>query len=149
MRIRIAGVRLLALLLALSATVGLHAQIGRGSITGVAHDPSGAVIAGTTVTATHVQTGVNYDTTTNESGAYSLAALPTGQFTVRFKAQGFKEFVRENILLEAGTIARVDPTLELGGVAERVVITAESPMLATETAQNSDSVNSKVFSNLP
>ncbi|MFN7937146.1 MAG: TonB-dependent receptor [Bryobacteraceae bacterium] len=150
MRTRIAGVRLFALLLLLSATMfRLDAQIGRGAITGVVRDPSGAVVAATSVTATHVQTGVNYETTTNETGSYSLTALPTGPYKVRFKAEGFKEFVRENILLEAGTIARVDPGLELGGVADRIVVTAESPMLSTETAQNSESVNSKVFSNLP
>jgi hypothetical protein len=104
---------------------------------------------GGSVVATNVETGTNFETVTNAAGSYTIAALPTGQYTIRFKATGFKEFVRENITLEAGTIARVDPTLELGGVSDRVVVTAEASMLATETAQNSESVSSKVFTDLP
>src|SRR5262249_6187777 len=120
-----------------------------GSITGIAHDPSGATIAGATVTTTNTETGVSFETTTNVSGAYNISALPTGRYRLVFKATGFKEYIKENITLEAGTIARVDPTFELGGVTERVVVTAEAAMLATETAHNSESVTSKVFSDLP
>ena len=144
MKVKIAG-SILLLVLALS----LPGQIGRGSITGIARDSSGAAVPASSVTATNVETGVNFDTTTNESGAYSIAALPTGNYRLRFQAAGFKEFVKENITLEAGTIARVDPTFEVGGITERVVVTADAAMLATETAQNSESVTSKVFSDLP
>src|SRR5262245_24916013 len=121
--------RLFALcLLVLAGALSMPCQIGRGSITGITRDPSGAVIPGVAVTATHVETGVNFETTTNEAGSYTLSALPTGQYRVRFKAESFKEFVRENITLAAGDIARLDPALELGGVAERVVVTAEASM---------------------
>src|SRR5262245_29316831 len=138
-----------ALLLVLGCGLPMPGQISRGSITGVARDPSGAPIQAVKVTATNVETGVNFDTTTNVSGAYNISALPTGNYRVRFEATGFKEFVQDNIILEAGTIARIDPTFELGGVSERVVVTADAAMLATETAQNSESVTSKVFSDLP
>jgi len=144
MKVKIAGIILL-----LAWACSLPGQISRGSITGIARDPSGATVPSASVTATNVETGVNFDTTTNDSGAYTIAALPTGNYRLRFQAPGFKEFVKESIVLEAGTIARVDPTFEVGGVTERVVVTADAAMLATETAQNSESVTSKVFSDLP
>ena len=144
MKVKIAGSILL-----LVAALSLPGQIGRGSITGIARDSSGAAVPASSVTATNVETGVNFDTTTNDSGAYSISALPTGNYRLRFQAAGFKEFVKENITLEAGTIARVDPTFEVGGITEKVVVTADAAMLATETAQNSESVTSKVFSDLP
>jgi hypothetical protein len=138
-----------ALFLVLVCTLSMPGQISRGSITGVARDPSGAAIQSVAVTATNIETGVNFDTTTNVSGAYNISALPTGHYRVRFQAAGFKEFIQDNVTLEAGTIARVDPAFELGGVTERVVVTADAAMLSTETAQNSESVTSKVFSGLP
>jgi Carboxypeptidase regulatory-like domain/TonB-dependent Receptor Plug Domain len=141
--------KVVALLLVLAGAVSMPGQIGRGTITGIARDPSGAAIASARVTATNIDNGVNFETTTNDSGAYNISALPTGTYRLRVQASGFKEFVNEKITLEAGTIARVDPTFEIGGVTERVIVTADSEMLATETAQNSESVTSKVFSELP
>jgi hypothetical protein len=140
---------LVAVLVVLASALPMPAQIGRGSITGIVRDPSGAIIASAKVTATNIETSVNFETTTNDSGAYNISALPTGIYHLRVQAPGFKEFVKENITLEAGTIARIDPAFEIGGVTERVVVTEESAMLATETAQNSESVTSKIFSDLP
>src|SRR6267143_546841 len=101
--------KVVGLLLVLAGALSMPGQIGRGSITGIAHDPSGATIASATVTATNTQTGVNFETKTNDSGAYNISALPTGIYRLLVQAAGFKEFVKENITLEAGTISRVDP----------------------------------------
>ena len=119
----------LLFLLILASAFSLPGQIGRGSITGIARDPTGAAVPGASVIATNVDTGVTYEAATNETGSYTISALPTGQYRVRFTATGFKEFMRENISLEAGTIARVDPIFEVGGVTEQVVVTAEAAML--------------------
>lgn len=141
---------ILASLVILAGTVPvLWGQIGRGTITGIVRDPSGAVAPAVAVSATNTATGVSYETATNEGGAYTIGALPPGGYSIRFKATGFKESVRDNVMLEAGTIARIDPTIELGAVSDQVVVTSEAPMLETETAQNSESVSSEVFSDLP
>jgi carboxypeptidase family protein/TonB-dependent receptor-like protein len=132
-----------------AGAMSLPGQIGRGTITGIVHDPTGATAAAVSVSAVNTATGVAFQTTTNEGGTYTIGALPPGEYTVRFKASGFKEAVRQHISLDAGTIARVDPTLELGAVSDQVQVTAEAPLLETETAQNSESVTSKVFSGLP
>src|SRR6266481_1440640 len=97
-----------AFLLVLAGALSMPGQIGRGSITGIAHDPSGGAVQAATVKATNIETGVKFETTTNGAGAYTISALPTGQYRLQFNASGFKELVRENITLEAGTIARVD-----------------------------------------
>ena len=68
----VAGV-LLALLAAASAP--LSAQVGRASITGIVTDSTGAVIPGVTVKATHVATGVSYESATNEVGSYTISSL--------------------------------------------------------------------------
>jgi hypothetical protein len=141
--------KLVALFLVLAGALSMPGQIGRGSITGIAQDPAGAAVPSAAVMATNVATGVNFETTTNGLGSYILSALPVGQYRVTFKAAGFREIVRGNVVLEAGTIARLDPKFEVGAVSEQVLVTAEASMLSTETATNSESVDSNVFADLP
>lgn len=45
------------------------------TLTGTVTDSTGAVIAGTTVTATHVETNFQSSVTANEQGIYTLAQL--------------------------------------------------------------------------
>ena len=46
-------------LILLATTISLPGQIGRGSITGIANDPTGAAMPGVSVVATNVETGTN------------------------------------------------------------------------------------------
>jgi Carboxypeptidase regulatory-like domain len=143
------------LLIALS-TLLLHGhvafllgQVGRASITGIVRDPTAAVVAGVSVKARHVETGVLYEATSNEVGAYTLGALPIGEYAITYTAPGFKEFTRGGIMLASAQIARIDPTLEVGQVQESLTVTAEATLLKTETSQASETVNSSVFTQLP
>src|ERR1043166_6241662 len=124
-------------------------QVARATITGIVRDGSGAVIAGVSVKARHVETGVFYDAATNEVGAYTIGALPIGEYSITYSSPGFKEFVRSGVTLASSQIARLDPVLELGGVQEKLTVTAEATLLETETSQASETVNSKVFTQLP
>lgn len=125
------------------------AQMGRATITGIVKDATGAVVPAVTVTATHVETQVTTTTATNEVGNYTITSLPIGQYTVAYKASGFKEHTRSGLSLVSGQIARLDIELELGQVSERVTVAAEAALLETETAQTSESVNASVFKDLP
>jgi len=151
MRQRITNVWVAGVLLVLlaAASAPLSAQVGRASITGIVTDSTGAVIPGVAVKATHVATGVSYESATNEVGSYTISALPVGDYSITYSASGFKTLVRSGITLTAGQIARIDPTLEVGQLVEQLTVTAEAPLLQTETAQSSESVTSQVFASLP
>jgi hypothetical protein len=72
-------------------TTAAWAQIGTATLKGQVTDPSGAVIPGATVTATGPGGKVKV-ATTNQQGAYTVNALPPGQYTVRVLAKGFAVF---------------------------------------------------------
>ncbi|HZM12370.1 MAG TPA: carboxypeptidase-like regulatory domain-containing protein [Candidatus Limnocylindrales bacterium] len=76
-RLHLVGVSLL-FLCALSA----RAQVS-ASISGRVTDQTGAVVAGATVTAKSLDTGVSRSTPTDQAGRYELIALSIGQFEVR------------------------------------------------------------------
>lgn len=139
----------LALLLAGQGSSVVGQQLGRASITGIVSDSTGAVIPGVTVTAVSVETNVPYKTITNEVGNYMLASLPIGQYVVSYSAAGFKEFSRSGLALTSGQIARVDVALEVGQITEKLSVTAEAPLLQTESAEASKAVGTSVFNNLP
>ncbi len=84
------------------------------------------------MTITNVGTGVSIVSSTNSDGIYDAPSVPTGSYTITFAKTGFKNFVREGVTLEIQTIA-VDATLQVGNASEQVVVSAETPLVETET----------------
>src|SRR5687768_17523753 len=74
------GLRVVWCLLVLS--FGVSAQVSTPRLTGSVQDPSGALVAGATVTLRHEATGVVRTTTTTDAGTYTFDAIPTGSYTV-------------------------------------------------------------------
>src|SRR5437660_11230867 len=67
-----------ALVLLLAVPFAAHAQQYAGTVTGTVTDPSGAAVAGASITITSPATGVTLTTTTSEQGVYSFAQLKIG-----------------------------------------------------------------------
>ncbi|MGB6803906.1 MAG: carboxypeptidase-like regulatory domain-containing protein, partial [Candidatus Sulfotelmatobacter sp.] len=126
--------RLFVLLVAgLTATFAFGQNANTGEIRGMVQDTTGAVIGGVKVTILNVRTGVSIVSVTNSDGIYDVPSVPTGEYMVTFSKAGFKEFVRKGLTLEIQTIA-VDGTLQVGNVSEQLVVTAETPLVETETS---------------
>ncbi len=119
------------------------------SIFGTVTDESGAVVAGATIRATNTLTNETRVTASNEVGYYSLPELPVGTYTVRVELEGFKTVVREGIELSLNRNARVDVTLTVGAVTERVSVTADAPLIETTTNEMGGLVDQKRVVELP
>jgi len=104
-----------------------------GEIKGTVVDSTGAVVGGVNVTITNADTGVSTVTTTNSSGIYDVPSIPTGPYAITFSKAGFKDLVRKGVTLQIQTIA-VDATLQIGNASETITVTAEAPLLETETS---------------
>ena len=117
----------------LSAGLAFGQNANTGEIRGTVQDASGAFVQGVKVSITNVETGVNIVSATNSDGLYDVPSVPTGLYTVTFSKDGFKNFVRKGVTLEIQTIA-VDGTLQVGSANEQVVVTAETPLVETETS---------------
>ena len=138
-----------AAIIVLAASASVFGQVGRASLTGIVRDQTGSVVPNVSITAVNIATGMSYQTTTNDEGVYTLGSLPTGEYRIAFRVAGFKETVRDGVNLTAGQIARIDPTIEVGEVADKVTVTAATSLLQTESSQTSSSVTSSVFADLP
>ena len=79
------------LLLVVCVASSLPAQTqAAGTLRGKLTDPSGAVVANATVTATNIDNGQTRTATTGADGGYEFTTLPVGNYRVKFEAAGFK-----------------------------------------------------------
>ena len=116
-----------------------------GSVT----DTTGAAIAGASVVARNVATGVNYPAKTNASGVYTLPFLPPSEYELTAEMPGFKKAVRAGLVLETGSAQNVDLRLEVGDVTETVSVIASTPLLETETSTVGQFVERATVANMP
>src|ERR1700733_4857580 len=127
----------------------LFAQTDRGTITGTVSDPAGAVVPNAAVEARNVETGAVYTAATSGTGNYTLAQLPTGTYELAITVTGFKRFLRENVSLPSAQTLRIDASMEVGNASESVTITAEAPLLQTESGVISQNATSEALDDIP
>ncbi len=129
----------------------LHAlaQLDRGAITGVLRDPTGAGVPVAQIRATQSDTGVAYSAESTGTGDYRIPALPAGKYRITAEATGFKRTVHDDIMVTAGTTIRLDLALEIGSVSEQVEVSAQTPLLETDSARVATNVTQKLVDNLP
>ena len=89
-----------------------------GEITGEVRDPSGAVVAGATITLTNVGTNAARSTESNDVGVYAFPAVPPGQYTIKAEKPGFKTYTRAGIQIQVELRARLDIDMQVGQLAE-------------------------------
>src|SRR5262245_36946740 len=136
-----------ALCLALGP-VPARAQVTTADIVGRVTDASGGVLPGATITIENVATHDVRSAPSNETGDYLFNLLPIGAYTVKVELQGFNSQT-SRVTVSAGDRARFDAKLQVGAVQENVTVTAQSPLLQTDTATVSSLVSTKAVQDLP
>lgn len=117
-------------LAALVLNPGLVRGQDQAGITGTVIDETGAALPGTTVEARSPALIEGVRTVfTNGAGNYRFISLPPGTYSVTFTLPGFRQFIREDVVLTGAFVAPVDAMLEVGGVQETVTVTGVSPLV--------------------
>ena len=125
------------------------AQVTTGDIVGRVTDESGAVLPGATVTVENVGTHDIRTTVTSATGDYIVNLLPIGSYKVRVELQGFRP-QESRVDLRSGERIRVDAQARgRGDLSETVQVTAESPLLQTDSSTVSSLVTEKAVQDLP
>jgi Carboxypeptidase regulatory-like domain/TonB dependent receptor-like, beta-barrel len=140
---------LAVVLVVVMSAVPVGAQTG-STIHGTVTDASGAALPGVVVTLTSPALQVGQDTTvTGPDGTYRFGDLPTGVYRVTFELAGFKTFVRNELRLPIGFIARVDVGMEIGGIEESVTVSGAAPVVDLTSTTTSVNLTRDTLETIP
>ena len=135
-------------LLLLTVPSAAFAQVTTADIVGRVTDTSAAVLPGVTVTIENTGTGDVRSAVTGETGDYVFNLLPIGTYTVRIELAGFQT-QSGKVTLSTGDRARLDAKLQLGQLEETLTVTAEAPLVQTDTSTVGALVTEQVVQNAP
>jgi len=138
------------LLLAVMLLIGGQRTYGQtAEITGRVMDQNAAVVQGTEISITNVETGISRKAVTNDEGYYSVPLLQPGGYRLTAQKPGFKPVARDNVTLAVGQTARLDFMLEAGNVDEDVNVVEQTPLLSPETSSLGQVIDGKKIVNIP
>lgn len=135
--------------LAMPLAFEVFAQSSTGSMSGRILDPAGATIPGARINATHEPTGRVLETVGTETGDYVFPNLPVGPYTVTVEATGFKKLQRTNIEVRVAQRQVLDLQMEVGDMQQTVEVTAEAPLLETNSPERGQNFSNRFMNTLP
>ena len=116
-------------------TVTGLAQSTFGQFVGTVKDPSGAVIAGGSVTVKNLATSATRTAVTDSTGSYTIVNLEPGDYEIVMEAAGFQKVTRANVQLLSRQTVRVDGAMPLLSQAQTVEVNAAAVApIATEVS---------------
>lgn len=141
----------LLVFLALSCAICLpiSAQVTSAEVSGTVIDGTGAAVPNANVTLTNAATNVARSTVSDSTGRYILSLLPPGEYIVSVEAAGFRKLIQRGLNLQVNQQAQLDLTLQLGQVSESVEVTAQAPLLQSESSSLGTVVSEKLVNQLP
>src|SRR3984885_10053549 len=137
---------LLALLF--SPTVML-AQTDTATIVGTVVDQSGAALPNAAVTLTNLGTNQKTVVKTDSAGSFVATPLKIGDYSIAVEAQGFKSATQTGVTLNVQDRLRVDFTMQIVSLSERVVVNTAAPQLQSESSTLGEVIDSKQVEELP
>ncbi len=133
----------------LTSSCAMFAQEVTATVTGVVSDSTGGVISGATVTATNLETNFSSSTATGASGEYVITLLRPGHYKLSVSQAGFKTLEQTGIQLEVNQRAKIDISLSVGQITEKVQVVDEAPIIETEDSEVGKVIDNKSITQLP
>ena len=120
------------------------------TVQGIVVDESQAVLPGSTVTATEINTGVQSLAVAEADGRYRFTNLPPGQYKFRIELSGFATTEVANVELLVGqsvTVPRV--ALKVAALQETITVTSQAPLVNTTSSQVAGNIDRRQMAELP
>ncbi len=133
----------------LLATLSSFAQATTGSFAGTVTDPSGALVAGAHVTATNQASGTVYPGDTDAVGRYTILSVPPGTYTLDVTKQGFEQATTKDLVLLIDQKISQNFALTIGAVSAVATVTADAPLLQTQSIETGEVIESHQILDLP
>src|SRR5215475_12771160 len=126
------------LVLALSPMAS-QAQTSNGILRGTVTDPSGAVVAGTTLVLTDAA-GPSLSTKANTNGAYEFKNLAAGKYILQAAAKGFAVFTNDNVVITRDRPLTLDISLVIAVEEQKVQVSGSTTQLDVNPSANAGAI---------
>jgi hypothetical protein len=131
------------------AHVAAFAQAFYGSVVGTVTDASSAAIPGAALSLTNTGTGERRTVVTANDGSYRFVNLVPGAYRIEIEHPGFKRYTHDQVAVDVESAVRVDIAMQVGDVSQAVEVTAEAPLIQSESANLSQVVGARAVQELP
>lgn len=135
---------------ALHWSASAQSLAGLAALNGTVRDSSGAVVPGAAVTVSNSNIGIDRKMTANSEGYFFAPSLPPGVgYKVVVVAPGFAAYENSGIQLQVGQNITVPVALNVAEQAQRVLVTAEVPLVESTKTGVAEMVSNEQITNLP
>jgi len=142
------GVFLIAIMLLYTSRV-CGQTASTGALTGVILDPSGRVVAGVNLDLVSRKTSEKQSASSDGEGRFSFPLLPPGSYELRARKTDFGLLRVSGIDITVTETRRLELRLLLATVVQRAEVTAQAPMVQTDSSALGRVVNETAVSGLP
>lgn len=125
------------------------AQTSYGSVVGTVTDASSSNIPGAAVALINLGTAERRSAETDVSGNYQVVNLVPGNYRLEIEKSGFKHLTRDGVRVETQNAVRIDAIMEVGSVDQKLEVTAQTPLLQTESATQGQVVEGRIVTDMP
>jgi hypothetical protein len=120
------------------------------TVAGTVKDTQGGIIPGASVTLVSETRGTTFETVAGNTGDFVISNVPADTYTIRVTMDGFKTTERKGVPVSLGERVAVGAiAIEVGTLAETVMVTGDAPMIQAQTGERSFTVSSESVENLP
>ncbi|MGA2329146.1 MAG: carboxypeptidase regulatory-like domain-containing protein [Bryobacteraceae bacterium] len=119
------------------------------AIQGTITDSSKAVVPDAAVGVTNVDTGIARAVKTSDDGLYRVLSLGPGTYRITVQKLGFADVSRDSVVLATGETLRVDFTLQVGTMAEKITVEEQPPLVETEQGRVSGQIDQTELKEIP
>jgi hypothetical protein len=119
-----------------------------GALSGTVTDQTGSVIANATVTATSA-TGQVRTGTTGSNGSYDISLLASGDYRVKFEANGFGTLEVPSVTVIVTETEVLNESLQVGTSMQKVTVQSNVETIQTESSTVGTVVSGQVMVDIP
>lgn len=138
-----------AVLVLMPAVCKAQSNATDAAINGYITDAAGNALPGAHIVARNLATDITDETVSDSNGYYRFPILRIGTYEIRFKANGFAEFVESKVALEVGAEVRIDKSLSIGSAATTVEVFSDASDIETSTSAVGATIEAKALRVLP
>jgi len=141
---------LLLILTLASGPVRAQVSPGLSSISGIVHDPGGAVVPDARVVVSNPSIGVHLPLVTTAGGVFNAPSLaPAPGYDVTVDKQGFLEYEVKDLDLQVGQDLNLVVSLAVAGVNQQVDVTGVAPVVDSTKTDVSQVIDSQQIQDYP